>query len=139
MFTSIRKFYLLAGTCKFKYKSFIGTEQGAKNPGYPQSYKANSACEYHIVASSKDNVVHISFLLLTIGTDDVFAMYDATDNSVIYGPSIGPLKGIETTPTTSSVKLIVNASSSDLLGRRYIFRFTEHLNGNSCLYHWLLE
>lgn len=61
----------------------------------------------------------------------MFAIYDATDNSVIYGPiDIGPLKGIETVPTTSSVKIVVNASSSASSGRQYIFTFTELLNGN---------
>ena len=129
MFTSVHIF-LHAGTCNFKYKSFVGTEQGIQNPGYPKNYKANSNCEFHIVASEKDNVVHISFQELQIGAGDVFAIYDATDNSVIYGPTVGPLKGIETVPTTGSVKIIVNASSSVSSGRQYVFTFTELLNGN---------
>ena len=119
------------GTCKFKYTSFVGTEQEIQSPGYPKNYEANSTCEYIVAACSKDNVIQISFRDLSFGPSDVLAVYNAEDNSVLLGPLTGPLEGIETgPPSSSSVKIVVNASASSSAVRKYAFVFRELLKGD---------
>ncbi len=99
---------LSTDTCKYKYKSVFGTEKEIQSPGYPNHYEANSTCEYLIAASSKDNVIWISFRELSFGANDVFVIYDAIKNTVILGPLTGPLKDIETgPPSCSSLKIVV--------------------------------
>ena len=109
-------------------------ETEIKSPGYPKNYKINSTCEYNIEVSNVSNVVHIGFQELSFGPNDVFTMYDATDNnSIISGPFTGPQDSIRTEPTNSvSVKIVVVTNiASPSVRQRYVISFKEVPKGKS--------
>ncbi len=109
-------------------------ETEIKSPGYPKHYKINSTCEYNIEVSNVSNVVHIGFQELSFGPNDVFTMYDATDNnSIISGPFTGPQDSIRTEPTNSvSIKIVVVTNiASPSVRQRYVISFKEVPKGKS--------
>ena len=111
----------------------VNTEKEIQSPGFPNSYRANSTCEYLITASSEENVIQIGFRELSFGPGDALTIYDATNKSVIFGPLSGLLESVETGPPSrfSSVKVVVNASSSPAVVRKYAFVFKELSRGYS--------
>lgn len=109
-----------------------------KSPGYPDDYKKNSTCEYHIDVFDEDNVVHIGFQELSFGPNDVFTMYDAARNKTVLGPLIGPQDAIRIIPTNSaSVRIVVRSVVSLSDKQRYFISFKEVPKGDHSSYRSL--
>ena len=104
--------------------------QEIKSPGYPNNYRANSTCEYYIDVNKKKNTIQIGFTDMSFGPNDVFTMYDTSDNSILFGPLTGPRDGIQMGSTnSSSVRMVVNASSTSDDVRKYAFVYREFPKG----------
>ncbi|XP_028400214.1 uncharacterized protein LOC114523477 isoform X2 [Dendronephthya gigantea] len=118
-----------ADTCISNHKS-LHFDVEIQSPGYPNNYQANLTCEYYIDVYKKKNFIQIGFIDMSFGPNDVFTMYDTNDNSILLGPLTGPRDGIQMNSTnSSSVRIVVNASSTSNGVRKYAFVFREVLQG----------